>query len=557
VTHRARRAPRRRLCGAGAAVLAVLALLVGAAPASAHATLVSSDPAEGEVLAEAPDVVTFTFDEPVVLSEGSVQVFDAAGDAVESSAGARDEVVTAELPDGLDDGTYVVTWRVVSTDGHPITGSLTFSVGAPSETVVAPEVEAASAAGAKTDLGIVQVLQYVGLLLACGLVVFSCWIVGADGLPSRARAAVRLLTRAGAALTVFAAALAVPLAGAYQQGLPFEETFSGAAFDLTLVGDDALVLALQAIGLVLALVATRGAVLTSRDRALATAGAAVAVLSPALVGHTRSFEPVPLLVVTDVVHLSAGAVWLGGLTGLAITLPTLASRSRQVAELVTRFSTVAAGVLVLLAATGSLMAWRILGSWSALLDTRYGQLLLIKIAIVALVVLVAAYNRFRLLPAVRSSPGHEQRLAVAREVRSTTLAEAGLLAAVLLVTGFLVNQSPREEASAAAPAPSRVSTGTLGELKVLATVSPGSRGRNTLMVQVQDLTGEPLDGYAAPELSVRSSEVDLGQVVAVPIAAGTYAAEVVFPSAGTWEMQVSLRASEFDNPVTTVTVEIS
>jgi copper transport protein len=102
-----------------------------------------------------------------------------------------------------------------------------------------------------------------------------------------------------------------------------------------------------------------------------------------------------------------------------------------------------------------------------------------------------------------------------------------------------------------------VSTGTLGELKVLATVSPGSRGRNTLMVQVQDLTGEPLDGYAAPELSVRSSEVDLGQVVAVPIAAGTYAAEVVFPSAGTWEMQVSLRASEFDNPVTTVTVEIS
>lgn len=556
MTHSARRAPRRRLFGAVAAVLAVLALLLTAAPASAHATLVASDPAEGEVLAEAPDVVTFTFDEPVVLSDGSVQVFDAAGEPVGSSAGARDAVVTADLPDGLTDGTYVVVWRVVSTDGHPITGSLTFSVGAPSETVVPPQVEEASAAGIKGDLGLAQALQYVGLLLAGGLVVFTCWVVGAAGLPSRPRVAVRLLTRIGAALTAFAAALAVPLSGAYQQGLPFEETLSSQAFDLTLVGDDLLVLVLQAAGLGAALAATRRAVLSQRERVLATVGAGLAVLSPALVGHTRSFEPVPLLVVTDVVHLGAGAVWLGGLAGLALALPTLASRARETAALVTRFSTLAAAVLAVLVATGSLMAWRVLGSWAGLVDTAYGRLLLVKVGVALVVVALAGFNRLRLLPRVLGAAGHGDRTRAAAGVRRTVLAEAGLLVVLLGVTGFLVNTSPREEASVPAPAGGRVVSGSLGELTVLATATPGARGRNTLTVQVQDAAGEPLDGFAAPEVSVRSGEVDLGQVAVVPTAAGTYAAEVVFPSAGTWEVQVSLRETEFDNPVTTLSVDV-
>ncbi|WP_134738430.1 copper resistance protein CopC [Nocardioides sp. 503] len=556
MTSPARLGARRGATTLLVALLVALTLLAGAAPASAHATLVSSDPTEGEVLTETPDAVTFTFDEPVSLTAEAVQVFDATGEDVESESSTRDAVITTDLPDQLADGTYVVTWRVVSSDGHPITGSLTFSIGAPSETVVPPDLSEASEAGVKSDLGIAQAVQYVGLLLAAGLVVFLCWLAG-GGLPSRPHRTVRTLLRAAAALTVLASAVSVPLAGAYQQGLPFGDSLSREAVDLDLVGDDVLVLLLQVVGLGVALAVLRGASPGPRERVAATAGAAVAVWSPAVVGHTRAFEPVPLLVVTDVVHLSAGAVWLGGLAGVALALPALAARPREVAALVSRFSTVAAGVLVLVAATGSLMAWRILGSWGGLVDTRYGQLLLVKVGIVALVLLLAAYNRFRLLPHVRSSPGHQHALALAREVRTTVLAEAGLLVTLLLVTGFLVNQSPREETSAAAPAPSRVVTGSLGEAKVLATLDPATRGQNTLTLQLQDLAGEPLDGIDAPEVAVRTDGVDLGQVPVVPTASGTYVADVVFPSSGTWEVQVSLREDEFDNPVTTLTVEVS
>lgn len=553
---------RRRLCGAVAAVLAVLALLVGAAPASAHATLVSSDPAEGEVVATVPDVVTFTFDEPVNLTADAVRVFDAAGDPVDSTAAARDTVVTADLPDSLDDGTYVVTWRAVSSDGHPISGSLTFSIGAPSETVVAPPVDTGPATTLRGDLSVVQAVQYVGLLLAAGLVVFGMWIGGA-AVPSQARVRIRLVAGAAAGAGVLAAAAAVPLAGAYQQGLGLGGVASAAAFDLALVGDDVLVLVLMVVGLGVALLGVghgaRGTTAGGRPRLLATAGALVAVVAPALVGHTRAFEPVGLLVVTDVVHLAAGATWLGGLVGLAITLPLLAHREREVALVVSRFSSAAAAVLALLVATGSLMAWRVLGSWSGLVDTAYGRLLLVKIGIVLVVAALAGYNRFRLLPRAGAAVGHGERTATYSVVRRTVLAEAGLLVALLAVTGFLVNVSPRGDGpAAAATAPSRVVTGRLEELRALATLSPGTRGPNTLTLQLQDLAGEPLDGFAAPEVSVRSaaSDVDLGRVPVVPTAAGTYAAEVVFPTSGTWEVQVSLRESEFANPVTTLSVEV-
>ena len=179
-------------------------------------------------------------------------------------------------------------------------------------------------------------------------------------------------------------------------------------------------------------------------------GAALAVWSPALVGHTRAYEPVSLLVLTDALHLSAGAVWLGGLAGLAVVLPSLAGRERDSALVLSRFSTVAAGLLAVLAGAGALLGWRILGSWSGLVDTTYGRLLLVKIAIALVVAAVAAWNRFGLLPRVSDGP-HEARRRATYAVRRVVILEGALLVGLLGVTGFLVEQPPRAE-SATAPA---------------------------------------------------------------------------------------------------------
>lgn len=236
---RARSGPRRLLVVAGlVALLSALLLGLGASPASAHATLVGTDPAEGEVLAEAPDVVTFTFDEPVSLTDRGILVFDAAGEPVDADASSADEVVTADLPDELDDGTYVVTYRLVSADGHPIAGSLQFSIGAPSETVVPPDVDVDPTRSMKAAVGTVQALGYLGLLLAAGLVVFQAWILGGARVSDSTR---DLLTRVhwgATGLAVLAWAAAVPLDGAYQQGLGLSGAIDADAIDLSLVGDN-------------------------------------------------------------------------------------------------------------------------------------------------------------------------------------------------------------------------------------------------------------------------------------------------------------------------------
>jgi len=537
-----------------AAVL-LAGLLVGSAgaPASAHASLVSSDPAEGELLTEAPDAVTLTFDERVSVVDDGIRAYDAAGDALEVDAAARDAVVTAGLPDDLADGTYVVTWRVVSSDGHPVAGSVTFHVGAPSENVVPPRDAPATDDGAMRSVAsIVQALSYVALLLAGGLTIFLSWTARGIRLHDAARRRLLRLQRAAALAAVAAAAVKVAVSGAYQRGAGMGGLVEAASLDPSLVSDDLTVLVLQVLGLGLAVVlAGRATPSLAGD-----IGAGLAVWSPALVGHTRAYEPVSLLVLTDALHLSAGAVWLGGLVGLAVALPSLAGRARDGALLLSRFSTVAAGLLAVLASAGVLLGWRILGSWSGLVDTTYGRLLLVKVGIALVVAGAAAWNRFRLLPRVSEGP-HEARRQATYGVRRVVLLEAVLLVGLLGVTGFLVEQPPRAEPGAAAPAPATdVARAVAGDLQVLAVLERTTGRQRQLVVQVQDLSGEPVDVHDRPEVSLRSDEVDLGSVPVAPTGAGTFVADVTFPTAGEWEVQVSLRVDEFENPVTTLTVQV-
>ncbi len=537
------------------ATVLLAGLLVGlaGAPASAHATLVSSDPAEGEVLTGAPDVVTLTFDEPVSVVEDGIRAYDAVGDPLDLDAAARDEVVTADLPGDLADGTYVVTWRVVSSDGHPIAGSLTFHVGAPSETVTPPHDGPATGDSAmRVVASVVQSTSYVALLLAGGLTIFLSWTSRGVRLHDAVRRRLLRLQRGSAVAAILVAAIGVLVSGAYQRGAGARGLLETASLDPSLVGDDLTVLVLQVIGLGLAVLLTgRPAPSLAGDL-----GAALAVWSPAVVGHTRAYEPVSLLVLTDALHLSAGAVWLGGLVGLALVLPSLAGREREGALVLSRFSTVAAGLLLVVAGAGTLLGWRILGSWSGLFDTGYGRLLLVKVGIALVVAAAAAWNRFRLLPQVTGGP-HEARRRATYAVRRVVVLEAGLLVGLLGVTGFLVEQPPGGEPVAAAPtAASDVAQAVAGNLKVLAVLDATPGRQRQLMVQVQDPSGEPVDLHARPEVSLRSADVDLGVVSVVPTGTGTYVANVNFPAAGEWTVQVSLRISEFENPVTTLTIDV-
>ena len=191
---------------------------------------------------------------------------------------------------------------------------------------------------------------------------------------------------------------------------------------------------------------------------------------------------------------------------------------------------------------------RIAGSWSLLVGTTYGWLLLAKVAIAALVAAMGGWNRWRTLPAVRSASGFGDRERAARLVLRTVRVEAALLVVLLGVTGVLVDTSPRPAPVTPVSGTTGTGAATAGDLRVLAVMDPQRVGSNTLLVQVQDAAGDPYDPPATPVVSLRTEGLDVGEVTVTPIAAGTYRGEVVVPRAGEWEVQVSIVLSRFENP---------
>ncbi|MDR3661073.1 MAG: copper resistance protein CopC, partial [Mycobacterium sp.] len=156
-----------------AALLGVLLALalptLTAAPAYAHAVLVSSDPIDGAALPAGPDHVTLTFDEPVRMIPGAVQVISESGSKIDRGARQHSGGTTIELtlPPQLPRGTYTATWRLISADGHEVSGSVSFGVQQ------SPDAPPPAAAGGDTSFaagsGIARGLRYAGMVLGVGV----------------------------------------------------------------------------------------------------------------------------------------------------------------------------------------------------------------------------------------------------------------------------------------------------------------------------------------------------------------------------------------------------
>ncbi|MEA2289029.1 MAG: copper transport protein [Solirubrobacteraceae bacterium] len=219
-----------------ALLVALVALAVAAPAAGAHATLETSSPQRGATVAEQPGQVVFSFDEPVVGSSGAVRVFDAQGrrvdDARVSHPGGAGERIAVGLRSGLADGSYTATYRVVSTDGHPVAGGLLFNIGragAPPSASVADLIDAAKA-GPVTQVAFdaAKAAGYVAIALALGGMLFL-WIVWRPALATAgapagavpfARRASRLLAVA-AVLGAVSTAAGIVLEGATGAGTSF------------------------------------------------------------------------------------------------------------------------------------------------------------------------------------------------------------------------------------------------------------------------------------------------------------------------------------------------
>ncbi|MFE2761672.1 copper resistance CopC/CopD family protein [Streptomyces halstedii] len=394
-----------------AALLAVLIsvlfgmVLAGASPASAHAALTGSDPQDGAVVATAPEEVALTFSEQIAVSDDSIRVLDPSGERADT--GAPRELTDGgpvrygvALHSGLPDGTYTVAWQAVSADSHPVSGAFTFSIGAPSDTTVALPSNEAGGGLVGTLYGIARYAAYAGFILLAGgsAFVLACWRRGAGERPLQ-----RLVVRGWITLTAATLVMLLlrnPYTGSGKLADAFDldglqavlDTKPGAALvsRLLLLGASALFVAV-----LFGAYAKREDEKEKQDLTFGlTVGGAVLAIGIAgtwaLAEHASTGLQPGVAMPVDVAHLLAVAAWLGGLAALLVAL----YRTPHItADAVRRFSRVAFGSVVVLAATGLYQSWRQVGSWSALTGTWYGQLLLVKVGLVAAILAVAWFSR--------------------------------------------------------------------------------------------------------------------------------------------------------------------
>ena len=593
---------RRRFLWRCAAVPLVAAVLVGAAatPAFAHATLEETSPTAGQVLDQPPKSVSLGFSESVEVALGAIRVFNSNGERLDigeaSHPGGQQNRVQVDLPN-LDDDSYVVTWRVISADAHPVRGAFTFQVGAGaaagnlqslSERLLADQ-------GGDQTVGFLYavarftVFASLALLVGASAFLVLIWPGGRES-PGAAR-----LVWGGWIGAFVATIVGIALDGAYAGALPLGDAFKPGVISDVLdtrfgrVWLLRLVLLLVALPLLRLLVNRRPVVEYPLARWWRPAAVAVAVgllLTPGLSGHAASGDLVPLAIVADVAHLGGVSLWLGGL----VVLLAVVLRRKNLDELrsvVPRFSKLALIAICVIIGTGAFQAWRQLGSLSAFRDTDYGKLLAAKLIAFGVLIITAAFSReivnrrFRSPRPVSSPPPRvpvtaggppvppdagqnenggddvdeaERDAWEMRNLRRHVGLEAVIAVVILSIAALLVNAAPAVSVNE-----SGVSGVTLrsDQLRVEVTATPGSPGRNEMHFTAFSPEGAPL---AIPQ-SGGLSEVGEFQAsaglpsrdiapIAIPVRrAGPghwIGSGVNLPIRGDWNLTIRILLSETD-----------
>ena len=474
-----------------AGLSAVFVILL-ASPAFATAVLQQASPSPGAVLTTVPTTITLRYSENVTFSADAVRLYNSDGRRVDTGSMSHPSGTTIRvaLRTPLADGAYEVTWRVVSSDTNPVHGSFTFQVGlianatAPNVTGLAQSLAAQQRGDQIVGVvyGLVRGALYAGLALLLGTVAFGAFIWP----PALRLRRVAHLAWLGWGLTLFATVAMILLQGIYGAGLGFGALFRSDLIRGVLGTQFGHLSILRLVILAAAIPLLRRGLGTGADATVAgsakllVCGLAVALaITPALSGHAHTGTNSTLAVPSDVIHILAMSIWLGGLAVLTYAVFT----GRHVADLhevVHRFSRVAVACVAALIVTGTLQAWLLVGSVNALRTTPYGHILSVKLVVVLALVVLSALSRqiisYLFLPEASHADAHPMPIVAGgadddppspnghgdetdddwefdeeyelRRLRRSVFAEVVLLVAVLAVSVLLVNATPAKVAAA-------------------------------------------------------------------------------------------------------------
>ncbi len=511
----------RRLARLGVvSTLAVIILIAMAAPAWAHAILNSADPPLDGVATQAPTQVSLTYSENVEVSFGAVRIYTCAGKRVTTGAPHHSpdsaRTVLVSVPK-LDNGVYIVSWRVISADSHPVQGTYSFRVGpgaAPSVNGCSAETTATSSKTVGVLFGFARGGVFAGLALLIGGAVFLLLVSAGTS----AQRSTRRATWIGWIVLAVSTVAALMLQGPYAAGSGIGDAVKWSVVRDVLhtrfghVTEVRLLLIIAA----LALLAVLGPVMRGRRAPIwwIVAGAAVAAGlagTPGFAGHAATGDFTIFAVPLDTIHVLAMSVWLGGLVVLLIAALG-GGFSGGLRRALTTFSRIAFWCVVALIGSGIFASWRQVGfRVRGYTSTSYGHILLVKLAVIVGLVGLAAISR-SIVRGRRAAPLDAPDSAIAAidertiaGLRRSVAGEVVLGLAVLAVTALLVNAQPARSALVPRLFSGSVTAGTgANAMTIEVTVDPARVGLNQIHIYtltpkganltVRDISAKLVDG---------------------------------------------------------------
>jgi copper transport protein len=446
----------------GLPVLVVAAFcIVLPGTASAHAYLISTSPAASRVLNSPPKSVSLTFDEAVeprfaIISVTSVHGTQETTAAVSRSP-ANPDTLVVPVRAGLPEGWYLIYWRAISVDGHPVQGAFTYAIGpnpGPAPQFPIPHI---SATAVTAQLLIARWAMFLSVMVAIGLLALRL-VVARTAVRRAPGTNLRPLTVAFVIASVIGL-MAIPV---YLDFAIANDSLRS-VFDLgTLVPlyrvtafgrgyvDMEVCFALFCLAAWIALWIDRPQrPLRSIAELAAGTGAAIAAVAvlfiPGVAGHAGQTSPRGLAVPFDALHLLSGSVWIGGLVGLLVIWFSARDDGRvgALTVIVPRFSAVALTSVLVLLATGTGATIIHMPAVNALWDTSYGVAILVKIGLLAVAVALASGNLLRTKPrlvAAGAQPGLGP--PAARLLRRLIGGEAMILAGAVFAAAVLSSLAP-------------------------------------------------------------------------------------------------------------------
>ncbi|HEV7712109.1 MAG TPA: copper resistance protein CopC [Asanoa sp.] len=526
--------------------------LAPAAPASAHAVLEGTSPAANSIVPTPPPQVVLTFSEGVRQVPDKIHVIAPDGARADTGQPTFDGAnVTIPLKSGGANGTYLVNFRVISADSHPIAGAFTYSVGAPSAAPTDSNTPVvAESTFLKIGYPVVKYLGYAGLVLLIGpaLVLALLW-------PHRlSRRDPSRLAWGGLGLITLSTLGELFLQAPYSTGGGY---FEGAALR-DVLGSTFGTAHLVRIGVLAAAAFLLRPLLAGRsgvaDRALLVILGVVGLATWPLSGHPGASEVPSVSVVVDIAHLAAMAVWLGGLVMLGAFLLRKAS-PRELGAILPVWSSWATLAVTVLFLAGVVQALIEVATIKALFTTSYGQLIIAKVVLFGGVIGVAAFSRN--LVRKRTAPDNP------RPIRRLVLSELGVTAVVLALSATLVQTTPARTAEANTVAAEQsgyfsqmITTSNLLNLQV--EVDPAKVGNNDIHLYAYTKDNQPQvvvewKGTASlPSAGIENLDVPL-----LGLAPTHSTGAIQLPRAGQWQLKFVVRISDIDQATVTATVPVS